>query len=71
MLIKVKVFPESREDRLDVKGSDKYEVFVRARAENNHANIETIHLLTNHFGRGVKLISGGAKQNKIFEVFER
>ncbi len=70
MLIKVKVFPESSEDAVEKVGIDTYHVSVRAGAQNNHANRVTIHLLTKHFGTGVKLVSGGTRQNKIFKVQE-
>lgn len=70
MLIKVKVFPDSHENMVVEKGKDSFEVFVRARAENNHANLLTTHLLSKHLSLGVKLVSGGTKQNKIFKVFE-
>ncbi len=68
MLIKVKVFPESHEDKIIEVGKDTYHVFVRAGAQNGHANREVIYLLSKHFGKGVKMVSGGTKQNKIFEV---
>ncbi len=69
MLIKVKVYPESYENAVVQKSKDSYEVFVRARAENNHANTLATHLLSKHLSCGVKLVSGGAKQNKIFKIF--
>lgn len=70
MLIKVKVFPESSEDMIECVAVDTYYVYVRASAQNNHANKVVIHLLTKHFGAGVKLMSGGTRQNKIFKVQE-
>jgi uncharacterized protein YggU (UPF0235/DUF167 family) len=70
MLIKVKVFPESREDAVEEVDSENYHVFVRASAQNNHANKVMIHLLTTHFGKGVKLMSGSTRQNKIVMVCE-
>ncbi len=66
--IKVKVFPESGEDIVLEVGKDVYEVHVRAGAQNGHANKEVIFLLSKHFGKGVKMVSGGTRQNKIFEV---
>ena len=69
MLIKVRVYPESHENKVVQTETDRYEVFVRARAEHNHANLLATHLLCQHLGRGVKLISGGTKQHKIFKVF--
>ncbi len=68
MLIKVKVFPESREDRVEEIDEENYHIFVRASAQNNHANKVAIHLLSKHFGKGVKLMSGSTRQNKIFSI---
>lgn len=68
MHIKIKVFPESHEDKVVEVGKGTYEVFVRAGAQNGHANRETIYLLSKHFGKGVKMVSGGTRQSKIFEV---
>ena len=69
MLIKVTVHPESNEDSVIEKAPDTYEVFVRARPENNHANLLATHLLSEHLGRGVKLVSGSTRTHKIFKVF--
>ncbi len=69
MLIKVKVFPESAENKVVQKSVDFYEVYVRARAEHNHANILTAHLLGEHLGRRLKMVSGATRQNKIFKAF--
>jgi uncharacterized protein (TIGR00251 family) len=68
MLIKVKVFPESREDKIVEIDKENYQVFVRAGAQNGHANKEVIYLLSKYFAKGVKMVSGGTRQNKIFEV---
>lgn len=68
MLIKVKVFPESREDKVEEIDSENYHVFVRAGAQNGHANREVIFLLSKHFGKGVQMVLGGTRQAKIFKV---
>lgn len=67
-LIKVKVFPESREDKIEEIDSENYHVFVRAGAQNGHANKEVVYLLLKHFGKGVQMVSGGTRQAKIFKV---
>ncbi len=69
-LVKVKVFPESRVDEVVEIDSDNYQVFTRASAQNGHANKEVIFLLSKHFGKGVKMVSGGVRQNKIFEILQ-
>lgn len=70
MLIKVKVYPESHENLVVQKSPDSYEIFVKAGAQNNHANTLARYLLSKHLSLNVKMVSGGTKQNKIFKVFE-
>lgn len=68
MLIKVTVFPDSHQDRVVEITPDKYEVYVRASAQNGHANKVVTALLSKHFGKGVKMVSGGTRTHKIFQV---
>lgn len=73
MLIKVKVHPESKKNEVVKKSPDSYEVYVRARAELGMANRETILMLSSYFevpeGK-IRLIKGGKKPNKIFDILE-
>ncbi|MCC6198770.1 DUF167 domain-containing protein [Candidatus Nomurabacteria bacterium] len=62
------MFPESSEDKIKQQSDDVFDVRVRAAAQNGHANREVIHLLSKHFNAGVKLVSGGTRSHKIFEV---
>ncbi len=68
MHIKVAVFPEHTKDHIEKMSDDSYRVFVRAPAMDNMANKVVIELLQKYFSRGVKLVSGGSKPHKIFEV---
>lgn len=68
MFIKVRVFPESYEDKIEQQSKDIFDVYVRAAAQNGHANKLAIYLLSKHFGCSVKLVSGGTRSHKIFEV---
>lgn len=68
MLLKVKVFPDSYENKLEQTGKDTCEVHVRARAQNGHANKEATALLAKHFGKSVQMVSGGTKSHKIFRI---
>ena len=71
MLIKVKVFPDSKEEKIVKKSEDSFEVEVRARAQGGRANREVVRALTSYFkvsiGR-VRLIRGFKRRNKIFEI---
>jgi uncharacterized protein (TIGR00251 family) len=68
MLIKVTVHPESHEDRIVQTGTDTYEVYVRAGAQNGHANKMVTALLVRHFDTSVRMVSGGVRTHKIFRV---
>ena len=49
MLIKVKAFPNSKEDKVVKKNEDSFDVFVEAEAERNMANKRIIELLAGYF----------------------
>jgi uncharacterized protein YggU (UPF0235/DUF167 family) len=71
MLIKVKVFPNSKKEEVMMIGADKFEVKVRQKPERGLANQRVRQLLATHFGimeNSVRLISGFTRPNKIFEI---
>ncbi len=70
MLIKVTVIPESSQNEVVETGPDTLAVYVRAAARNGHANREASFLIAKHYNRGVRLVSGGTRTQKIFEVLE-
>jgi len=71
MLIKVKVFPDSKKEKIFKKSEDEFNVEVRARAQGGKANREVVRALTSYFkvsiGK-VRLIRGFKQRNKIFEI---
>ena len=74
MLIKVKVFPGEKKESVVEIGDNLFEVRTRALPVNNEANRAVRLLLSEHFGfslQEVRLIRGGRKRNKVFEVGER
>ncbi len=71
MLIKVKVFPESKEDSITKKSEDSYIVKVKEKAERGEANQKVKEILMKYFGisaKNIRLLKGGKKPNKIFEI---
>ncbi len=68
MLLKVHVFPESHEDRIVEIGSDTLEVYVRASAQNGHANKVVTALLGKHFGASARMVLGGTRSHKVFRI---
>jgi len=71
MLIKVKVFPNSKKEEVIKKSEDSFEVKVKAKPEKGIANKEVIRLLSVYFKipeSKIRLIKGFKERNKIFEI---
>ncbi len=71
MLIKVKVFPNSKKSGIIKKSEDGFEVKVREKPESGKANKAAIEILSSYFKlseKNVKLIKGFKQKNKIFEI---
>ena len=71
MLIKVKAFSNSKEDKVVKKNEDSFDVFVEAEAERNMANKRIIELLAEYFNlpqAKVKMIKGFKESSKIFDI---
>ena len=71
MLIKVKVYPCSDENSISQKSEDSFVIKVREKAERGEANRKVKEVLAGYFHLPlvkVRLIKGGKKPNKIFEI---
>lgn len=71
MLIKVKVFPNSKREEIIEKGEDSFEVRVRERAERGLANRAVINILSFYFKipeSKIRLVKGFRQRAKIFEI---
>jgi hypothetical protein len=71
MLIKVKVFPESKEEDIIKKSENSFEVRVKEKPERGLANMAVISLLAYYFEipRGkIRMIKGFRERNKIFDI---
>jgi hypothetical protein len=71
MFIKVKVFPNSKEDEIIKKKDNEFEVRVREKAEKGRANMAVIKVIADYFKvdkSKTKLIKGFKERNKIFEI---
>lgn len=71
MLIRVRVFPNSKKGEFCKKSGNKFEVKVREKAERGLANKGAIKILSLYFNipeSGIRLIKGFKQSNKIFEV---
>ncbi len=67
-LVRLKVHPGAREDRLSARGPDAYEAWVRAPAERGLANAAALGLLARALGcpaKALVLVKGAASPSKI------
>ncbi|MEM7816863.1 MAG: DUF167 domain-containing protein [Candidatus Aenigmatarchaeota archaeon] len=71
MLIKVKVFPNSKKEEIIQNSNDSFFIKVKEKAEKNLANKRVVEILANHFkvpAFKIKLTKGSKQPNKIFEI---
>ncbi len=71
MLIKVKVYPNSKRQEISQNKEDSYEVWVKAPAIAGQANREAIQVLADYFKiplNQTRLVRGFKEQNKLFEI---
>ncbi|MBU1046087.1 threonylcarbamoyl-AMP synthase [Patescibacteria group bacterium] len=71
MIIKVKVFPNSKKESVVQKEADFFEVRVKAKPKQGEANKAVINILAKFFNvklGDVKIIKGAKVKNKVFEI---
>ncbi len=71
MLIKVKVFPNSKKEGIIKKSEDSFEIRIKERPERGLANRGVRKILSSYFKipePKVRLIKGFKKRNKIFKI---
>ena len=69
MYIKIRVYPESKNEAFIKESPDHFEVRVREKAEQNQANRRGLELVREHFGRvQVRIVSGHHSPSKIISV---
>ncbi len=64
----LKVFPNAGEDSVTENDDGLIVVRVKAPAKDNKANISLIKLLSRHFGRPVRIVSGLNSKRKVVEI---
>jgi hypothetical protein len=70
MIIKIKVKPSSSKTEFDEKESV---VYVKARPENNKANIELIKTLSKYYkvsSSNIKILKGLTSRDKVIEIIK-
>lgn len=71
MLIKVKAFPCSKEEKIIKKSNNSFDIFVEEEAERNMANKRIIELIADYFKvpqYKAKMIKGFKESSKIFDI---
>ena len=71
ILIKVKVFPNSRKEEIIKKSKDIFKIKVKEKPKMGKANKAVIKLLSNFFKipqSKIRLIKGFKERSKIFEI---
>jgi len=71
MLIKVKVFPNSKKESIVRKSSDSFEIRVKEKAQRGQANNAVIRSLASYFKispQRIRIRKGSKQRNKIFEL---
>ncbi len=70
-LFRVKAHPKAREDRLEKRGPDSYEAWVRAKPENGQANAAILALLARELGvpaKRLRIVKGATSPGKIVSL---
>lgn len=71
MLIKVRVYPNSKTEKVLKKEEDSFEVRVKEKAEGGLANKAVFKILCSYFKISpskIRLVKGARQRNKIFEI---
>lgn len=71
MLIKVKVFPNSKKEEIIKKSENSFEVRVKEKPIKGQANRAVVEALSVYFKipkEKIRLIKGFKERNKIFEI---
>ena len=71
-MIKVRVTPGAKEEKVIQKTADSFEVYTKEKPKAGQATKAVTWLLLMHFqGKRVKLIKGARERNKVFEITDR
>lgn len=70
MKIKIKLHPNSSQEKISDAGNNEFEIWIKEKPLENKANTELLKVLKKYFKKEVKIISGVRGRNKIIEVFD-
>jgi len=72
MLIKIKVFPNSKKDEVIKKKEDSFDIKVKEKPIEGKANKKALQLLSLYLKvseKRIRMVRGSKRRNKVFEIF--
>ena len=69
MKIKVKVKPNSSQEKIEKISNEEYEVWIKEKPIEGKANTKLVKILKKYFARNIKIKSGFTSRNKIVEFY--
>ena len=71
MFLKIKLHPKSKKQKIEKISDEKFEIWVKSKAEQNQANLEMIEILSDFLEiekKQCRIVSGHHRPNKMVEV---
>ncbi len=71
MFLKIKLHPKSKKQKIEKISDEKFEIWVKSKAEQNQANLEMLEILANFLEiekKKIRLVSGHHRPGKMVEV---
>jgi len=68
MKIKIKLHPNSSQEKIEKKGQDKYEVWLKEKPIDNKANEKLVKILKKYFKKKVEIVKGFKSKEKVVEI---
>ncbi|MBU4369945.1 DUF167 domain-containing protein [Patescibacteria group bacterium] len=71
MLINVRVFPDSKQEKIIKKTENSFEIKVKEKSVQGQANQAVINVLSLYFNipnKKIKLVKGFRQRNKVFKI---
>ncbi len=68
MKIKLKLHPNSSQEKIKRISEDRYEVWLREKLVDNKANEKLLKILRKYFGKSIKIVKGVKSREKVVEI---
>jgi uncharacterized protein (TIGR00251 family) len=70
MRIKIKLHPNSSQEKINKISEDEYEVWIKEKPIDGKANEELVKILKKYFKKQVEIVKGFKSREKIVEISE-